>query len=229
MEKLIEILTADGYSRTDLPISKPLVIHAVAGAGKTETIRRFLKVWPATNAQTLGTPDKPNISRKMIRAFTGPKANMFNILDEYCAVPLKGSWDAVFADPLQHPDHALDPHFTKSVSHRVGPETCDILSDIGIEVTSVGESQTVSRTGVFDGELHGVLIALDLEIERLVRNHGLPVLCPRSTIGLQFPKVTVLSSIPLTHIEDVTSVYIALTRHTKELHVRAPPDPDTTC
>lgn len=67
MDRLIDLLTANGYSRTDHPISKPLVIHAVAGAGKTTLIRQFLKENPAINAQTLGTPDKPNLSRKMIR------------------------------------------------------------------------------------------------------------------------------------------------------------------
>ena len=92
MDTLISLLTANGYSRTDLPISKPLVVHAVAGAGKTTLIREFLKLHPSVNAQTLGTPDKPNLSRKMIRQYSMPKANHFNILDEYCAQPLKGSW-----------------------------------------------------------------------------------------------------------------------------------------
>ena len=99
MEHLIALLTANGYTRTDSPLSKPLVVHAVAGAGKTTLIRDFLRTHSMTNAQTLGTPDKPNLTRKMIRQYSMPRANHFNILDEYCAQPLKGSWDAVFADP----------------------------------------------------------------------------------------------------------------------------------
>lgn len=155
MDRLIDLLTANGYSRTDHPISKPLVIHAVAGAGKTTLIRQFLKENPAINAQTLGTPDKPNLSRKMIRPHTGPKANHFNILDEYCAQPLKGSWDAVFADPLQHPDYALEPHFIKETSHRLGPSTCRLISELGILIYPGAEDQLVTRKGVFEGELYG--------------------------------------------------------------------------
>ena len=223
MDRLIDLLTANGYSRTDHPISKPLVIHAVAGAGKTTLIRQFLKENPAINAQTLGTPDKPNLSRKMIRPHTGPKANHFNILDEYCAQPLKGSWDAVFADPLQHPDYALEPHFIKETSHRLGPSTCRLISELGILIYPGAEDQLVIRKGVFEGELYGTVIALDKPIQELARRHSIEALCPKSTIGLQFQQVTVLSSLPLESVEDSTELYIALTRHTREIHVRCPP------
>ena len=52
--------------------------------------------------------------------------------------------------------------------------------------------------------------------------------CPKATIGLQFPVVTVLSSQPLEQVEDSTALYIALTRHTKELHVRCPTEAHPT-
>lgn len=228
METLTALLIANGYTRTDLPISKPLVIHAVAGAGKTTLIRQFLHQHSATNAQTLGTPDKPNLSRKMIRQFSMPKANHFNILDEYCAQPLKGSWDAVFADPLQHPDYALEPHFIKEISHRLGPSTCELISSLGILIYPDSEDQVVTRKGVFESELFGVVIALDEAIFQLASRHGLKPLCPKATIGLQFPVVTVLSSLALEQVEDSTALYIALTRHTKELHVRCPTEADAT-
>ena len=228
METPTALLIANGYTRTDLPISKPLVIHAVAGAGKTTLIRQFLHQHSATNAQTLGTPDKPNLSRKMIRQFSMPKANHFNILDEYCAQPLKGSWDAVFADPLQHPDYALEPHFIKETSHRLGPSTCELISSLGILIYPDSEDQVVTRKGVFESELFGVVIALDEAIFQLASRHGLKPLCPKATIGLQFPVVTVLSSLALEQIEDSTALYIALTRHTKELHVRCPTEADAS-
>lgn len=225
MDRLIPLLTANGYTRTDLPLSKPAVIHAVAGAGKTTVIREFLATNSNVNAVTHGTPDKPNLSRKMIKAYSLPKANHFNILDEYCAQPLKGSWDAVFADPLQHPDFAVEPHFIKETSHRLGSATCDLISSLGIMIYPAGEEQVVQRLGVFEGQLFGTVIALDPTIQDLARRHGVPTVCPRSTIGLQFPVVTVLSSLPLEEVGDNTELYIALTRHTKELHVRCPPAP----
>ena len=191
METLTALLIANGYTRTDLPISKPLVIHAVAGAGKTTLIRQFLHQHSATNAQTLGTPDKPNLSRKMIRQFSMPKANHFNILDEYCAQPLKGSWDAVFADPLQHPDYALEPHFIKETSHRLGPSTCELISSLGILIYPDSEDQVVTRKGVFESELFGVVIALDEAIFQLASRHGLKPLCPKATTGFSFAKYTV--------------------------------------
>ena len=225
MDTLISLLTTNGYSRTDLPISKPLVVHAVAGAGKTTLIREFLRLHPSVNAQTLGTPDKPNLSRKMIRQYSMPKANHFNILDEYCAQPLKGSWDAVFADPLQHPDFAVEPHFIKETSHRLGAQTCQLISDLGILIYPGAEDQPVSRKGVFEGELYGTVIALDSYIRDLAQRHGVKTLCPKATIGQQYPVVTVLSSLPLESVENSTELYIALTRHTQELHVRCPNPP----
>lgn len=228
MDILTSLLTANGYNRTDHPLSKPLVVHAVAGAGKTSLIREFMKVHPAVNAQTHGTPDKPNLSRKMIRQYSIPKANHFNILDEYCALPVKGSWDAVFADPLQHPDHALEPHFIKETSHRLGAQTCKLISDLGILIYPGAEDQPVVRKGVFEGELFGTVIALDQQIHDLAQRHGVRTFCPQATIGQQYPVVTVLSSNPLESVEDSTALYIALTRHTKELHVRCPPPPYPT-
>lgn len=222
MEHLISLLIANGYTRTDTPITKPLVVHAVAGAGKTTVIRQFLKESPAVNAQTLGTPDKPNLTRKMIRQYSMPKANHFNILDEYCAQPLKGSWDAVFADPLQHPDFTLEPHFIKETSHRLGRSTCELISSLGIFMLPDAEDQPVNIQGVFEGEIHGVVIALDEYIHKLAARHGLKPFCPKATIGLQFPIVTVLSSLPLEQVDDSTGLYIALTRHTQALHVRCP-------
>nr|ANH10861.1 triple gene block gene protein 1 [Opuntia virus X]ATU47237.1 TGB protein 1 [Opuntia virus X] len=228
MENLVAMLTANDYTRTDRAFSKPLIVHAVAGAGKTSLIRRFMKENAQVSAQTHGTPDPPNLTRKMITKVTAPKSNHFNILDEYCAFPLKGSWDACFADPLQHPDFAQEPHFIKETTHRFGPETCELIKSLGIPICPLGPSQVLTIKGLFEGEIFGKVICLDSDIAALACRHRIPISQPKQTIGLEFPTVTVLSSLPLSQVEDVTGAYISLTRHTKELHVRAPPETHST-
>ena len=124
-------------------------------------------------------------------------------------------------------DHQ-ETHFIKETSHRLGPSTCELISSLGILIYPDSEDQVVTRKGVFESELFGVVIALDEAIFQLASRHGLKPLCPKATIGLQFPVVTVLSSLALEQVEDSTALYIALTRHTKELHVRCPTEADAS-
>lgn len=220
---LTNLLTSKGFVRTNRPLSKPLVVHAVAGAGKSTVIREFLQEVFNSSGQTLGIPDPPTLEGAYIKAATVPLSNHFNILDEYSVQPLRHSWDAVFSDPLQNPAHPVRPHFICTVSHRLGPEVCDLLRDLGISISSSGSrSQTVFRGGVFESELKGTLIALDEEIRDLLTAHALNPVCPHEVLGRELPVVTVLSSQPIPNIKDRSGLYIALTRATDELRILAP-------
>ncbi|BAC16786.1 tgb1 [Tulip virus X] len=225
METILTALEKAGFTRTKLPLSKPLVIHAVAGAGKTTLIQSLLAEHPNLSAQTAGVPQNPTLDGAYIRKLTIPESNKLNILDEYAALhPLKGSWDVVCADPLQHPNTALRPHFLKTTSHRLCPATTGLISKLICPCSSSRPEPTkITVTGLFESPLFGTIISLDDTCHKLLQAHGLQPHCPESVLGLEFPVVTVVSSLPLHEIVEKHRLYISLSRHTQELHVRCPP------
>nr|AMY62719.1 triple gene block protein 1 [Plantago asiatica mosaic virus] len=224
MDVILSTLTSNNFQRTNTPISKPLVVHAVAGAGKTTLIQNLLPNHPNLSAQTAGTPQSPNLTGAYIRILTGLEVNKLNLLDEYAALqPLKGSWDVVLADPLQHPGLALRPHFVKSISHRLCPETTKLISKLICPCTSSrSDSSIIQFSGLFEGPLLGTIIALDSTTQNLLQAHRAPFLCPTTALGLEFDTVTVVSARPLEEIQDKVGLYISLSRHRTQLHVRSP-------
>nr|AVL84358.1 triple gene block protein 1 [Plantago asiatica mosaic virus] len=225
MDSVINALTSNNFHRTNIPISRPLVVHAVAGAGKTTLIQNLLPEHPDLAAQTAGTSQNPNLTGAFIRKLTCPEPHKLNLLDEYVALqPLKGSWDVVLADPLQHPGLALRPHFVKSVSHRLCPTTTRLLSKLVCPCTSSRTDESkIQFSGLFDGPLLGTIIALDQTTQTLLSAHGAPFLCPTAALGLEFDTVTVVSALPLEEVTDKVALYISLSRHRSQLHVRSPP------
>ncbi|ANW11493.1 TGB1 [Senna mosaic virus] len=228
MNHFINALTEGGFERTKVPISEPLVVHAVAGSGKTSLVRSFIKDYNVARAYTHGVPDPQNLEGKFIQAYKQPNPTHFNILDEYCAEPLTSGWQVVLADPLQHRGTFLEPHYIKRVSHRIPKSTEEILEKAGFQIKAVKEAGVCSHTGIFEGPLRGKLITLDRTVQDLLVNHGLSPSCPTEVLGQEFPVVTLFSSSPLNEVKAKHLLYIALTRHTKELHVRAPPFSHTT-
>nr|AMN10084.1 triple gene block protein 1 [Plantago asiatica mosaic virus] len=225
MDAILTALTSNNFQRTNTPLSKPLVIHAVAGAGKTTLIQNLLPEHPNLAAQTAGNPQTPNLTGAFIRKLTCPESNKLNLLDEYAALqPLKGSWDVVLADPLQHPGLALRPHFIKSVSHRLCPATTRLISKLVCPCTSSRtDESTIQFSGLFEGPLLGTIIALDQTTQNLLAAHNAPFLCPTAALGLEFDTVTIASALPLEEVPDKVGLYISLSRHRSQLHVRSPP------
>nr|BAU45630.1 triple gene block protein1 [Alternanthera mosaic virus] len=228
MNHFINLLIEEGYVRTNEILSDVLVVHAVAGAGKSTLIRKFIHQHPQARAYTHGVPDPPNLEGRFIQPFKTPDPSHFNILDEYCAEPLTGAWSVLIADPLQHRAQALRPHYIKKESHRLGAATCRLLTQVGLEVHSHREEDEVDYKGVFEGPLYGTVIALDATVRALLLKHGVHPLCPAEVLGSEFEETTVVSELPLSQIKFKHALYIALTRHRRILHVRAPPLPDSS-
>ncbi|AUG45969.1 TGB1 [Babaco mosaic virus] len=222
MNHFIEVLTAQGFVRTNEPISEPLVVHAVAGAGKSSLVRQYISENPNSRAFTHGVPDPPNLTGRFIRPFRGPIEGCFNILDEYSAEPIVGNWQVLIADPLQHKPQALTPHYIKETSHRLGSNTCALLTSLGIRVNSTRTDDFVDYSGIFDKPLFGEVIALDRPTLDLLESHGILPHCAQKVLGQEFHTTTVLSSVPLNLVREKHLLYIALTRHKHKLHVRAP-------
>lgn len=228
MNHFINCLVAEGFVRTNEALTDSLVVHAVAGCGKSTLVRRFLEEQPLARAYTHGKPDPPNLEGRFIQAFRTPNPDHFNILDEYCKEPLSGKFQVLIADPLQYRTCPLRPHYVNHKSHRLGPETCRLLTKCGIRIESHRlDKDLVKRGGVFGSPLFGQVIALDRPSSDLLKAHGVRALCPVETIGQEYPVVTVVSSEPIENIRFKDQVYIALSRHTQELHVLAPELPDS--
>ncbi|UTI93305.1 triple gene block 1 [Chaenostoma potexvirus] len=225
MDQLHTALENAGFERTKLPISKPLVVHAVAGAGKSTLLRNFAAACPEALAQTCGPADPPNLEQTHIREHFGPQSNKINILDEYPLLePLRGAWAAVFADPLQYSTGALPPHYVKKTSHRLGVHTAQLISKLICPVSSSStKPDSVTFSGIFEGQLLGQIIALDDLTASLLARHSVPFACPEQVRSQEFPEVTVVSASPLDKVINKSLLYVALSRHTEKLHVLSPP------
>lgn len=228
MNTFTNSLLAEGFTRTQRPLSEPIVVHAVAGAGKSTLIRKLLKQSDEFRAHTHGPPDPKTLDCTSILPFTSnPPQHLFNILDEYPLASPKG-YKALFADILQHRNNHLPPHFIKFTSHRLAPSTTQFIADhLGIPIQGEGSAELTSVQPVLGSPLYGTIISLTPETSSLLTSHKAQFFCPDQVLGQEFEVVTVLSAIPIRHLKDHSGAYIALTRHTKELHVRSPDPPYT--
>jgi hypothetical protein len=97
--ELTRRLLTNGYHRTDEPRAPgaPIVVHAVAGAGKT-TFLRSLLTFRDVEVFTAGTHDPPSLTGKHIRCARAPLPGAFNILDEY---PLEDLQHRALAGPVR--------------------------------------------------------------------------------------------------------------------------------
>nr|WLW42346.1 triple gene block protein 1 [Lily virus X] len=203
------------FQRTNLPISEPIVVHAIAGSGKTTIVRHIINAQPDLVARTLGTPDPRCLSGVRI---LGPGGDA-NIVDEYPAANLSEFPSAflLLADPLQHRRDVKPAHYTGNLSHRFGQNTCALLSSFGIEARSE-KVDFVEHVEAYTFEPVGQIIALGQDAELVLNNHSLDFLTPCQALGQTFSTVTLLSDAPLEE-QDEVSRYIAITRHTEQLFI----------
>jgi hypothetical protein len=226
--ELTRRLLTDGYHRTDEPRAPgaPIVVHAVAGAGKT-TFLRSLLAFRDTEIFTAGTHDPLSLTGKHIRCAQAPIPGAFNILDEYPAWPTYCSepWQALFADNLQHPQPALRAHFTCNLTYRFGEDTAAALRQLGFSVFTRQPARTcagLSWANLFVGCIFGQVITLDSAAHNLALSHGLNPLTAEAARGLEFDITTVLTTAE--HVHDLPwreLVYVALTRHRQQCHLRS--------
>ncbi|AXK15642.1 TGBp1 [Turtle grass virus X] len=225
--ELTRRLLASGYTRTEHPRAPgaPIVVHAVAGAGKTTFLRSLLE-FRETEVYTAGTHDPPSLTGKHIRCAQPPTPGAFNILDEYPAWPTYTSehWQALFADNLQHSGPTLRAHYTCSLTYRFGEQTAEALRHIGFTITPRPDSNPcagLSWDNLYVGYIFGQVITLDQEAHRLATAHGLSPITAEESRGLEFDTTTVVTTQPtLSSLPERHLVYVALTRHRKQCHLR---------
>lgn len=225
--ELTRRLLASGYTRTEHPRAPgaPIVVHAVAGAGKT-TLLRGLLAFREAEVYTAGTHDPPSLTGKHIRCVQPPTPGAFNILDEYPAWPTYSSenWQALFADNLQHSGPTLRAHYICSLTYRFGERTAETLRALGFAITprpSRNPCAGISWDNLYTGYIFGQVITLDLEAQKLAVAHGLKPITAEAARGLEFDITTVITTLPtLSSIPERHLVYVALTRHREQCHLR---------
>nr|WMX59020.1 triple gene block protein 1 [Desert rose mottle virus] len=212
---VITELTRLQLTRTSRPLSKPIIIHLVAGAGKTTIIRKLLTIHHTIRAFTCGTPDPPSLTGTHILPWKSERPGTTTLLDEY---PLATDYqvaDFCFADPIQHNITEPYPHFTSNFTHRVPEPICNHLRSLTFDIHST-KAGSLTFENIFQGEPIGTIIAWEPEIIRLLNSHQADYLRPCQALGLQFDTVTVITLEPKpTHL-----YYIACTRSLNKLIIK---------
>ena len=226
MECLLSLLKDFGFVRTNLPLSKPLVIHGVPGCGKTSLLVKFKNLIPNSRIITFGAESLEGLGGVVIEKVPADSYSEGfseeHFLDEYlCSNKVHSSCLAVFADPYQYRRTCLDAHYTNSKTKRFGKETCILLSNLGFDVTSSKEDK-VSKFDIFSAEPAGVIIAFESDVQALLRDHCLDFKTPCEVLGKTFKEVTFVCS----DLKEIASkkelrhlTYIGLTRHSEKLNI----------
>ncbi|QGT76799.1 P2 [Citrus yellow mottle-associated virus] len=214
-----ELLSSKEFTRTKLPLSEPIVIHAIAGAGKTHLLEQYSRHNPSN---TFFTP-LDNKSNSLLLSPFSSDCSSASFIDEYplCEIPPSAKY--LLADPIQYlgNPNLRKPHYICPVSHRFGSQTAALLSSLGIEAYSRKQDIVVSED-IFSFEPEGQVIACDPETQALARRHSLDFLRPCESIGRTFHTTTVLISDKLTPETLTKEIYIGLTRHTSKLIILSP-------
>lgn len=220
MDKLTSLLTASGFTRTDLPLEQPIVIHACAGAGKSTLIRNFLAKERNSYAATFGLPDKPTLDGLFIRSACAPVPSWaeFKILDEYLSGNTTVQYQALFCDPLQVTRDAARPHFVCTLSKRFGYQTAKLLTRFQIPCSAIKPDQVLVHN-IFEKDPIGTLIAWEPEVCELLSKHQLTFQRPDEVLGATFKSVTVLAESLSNPSHKPSDLYVALTRHTDTLQL----------
>nr|QQG34566.1 TGB1 [Dioscorea potexvirus 1] len=226
MQKFFQFIsTNSNYTRTNLPITTQIVVHAVAGSGKTTLIKDFKRENPDYCSLFSTIENSDNFEG--IKFLNPTEVNSSEshlgkllILDEYLQAPkeLLGKFDVLLSDPYQSPHQALEPHFICNKSYRFGTQTCNLLRSLGYNIESTSttpEKITIARA--FETEVIEPVIALEQEVVNLLEYNQVKSVSPCEVVGQQFTEVTlILNNNNLRELNPVL-LYLALSRHREHL------------
>nr|WDY35309.1 triple gene block protein 1 [Garlic yellow mosaic-associated virus] len=219
MNKLLELLTEFEFIRTNIPISKPLVVHAVPGAGKTTLLRKFLSTCSSAEVITSGVGDKPNLlGKRIVHGSKFSTEGSFRIFDEYITSESIPDCEALFSDPIQNNKEGLPAHYIKKKSLRVPKAICDWLQTLGFEIESEVEGE-LSFEEFFGPDPVGKTVAFETDVLELLRKHNCDFSLPCEIRGLEFDTVTLFTEKDCSELSGF-ELYIAATRAKKRLIVR---------
>lgn len=220
MEILLSNILDFGFKRTKLPLRNKdfIVVHAVAGAGKSTLIRKILENLPEAQAYTHGAEDPQTLSGRRIKSYSerpstpGP----LDIVDEYLGGDFTGA-KVIFCDPYQYLEIAQEAHFVQNSSKRFGRNTAKLLRTLEFDVESEREDVLLT-TDIWQEEIQGTIIAYEPEVLSWVTAHGAKCLNPAEIRGRTFQETTVVcTDLQLCCQELRHLLYVSLTRHRTKL------------
>lgn len=225
MNKVIEYLLEFGFSRTINPISRPVVIHSVAGAGKSTLIRKIISEVPNSQAFTLALEDNPNLSGNRIRKLGIGEIDegKINILDEYLLQEVDLSkFDFVFADPCQiTKGQPLPAHYIKDKTERVPAQICEFLSEHGLHSIKGEKSGSLSVSEFFGPIPTGQILCYQKEVFDYLQSYSIRAKFPCEVQGKEFETVTLFITGDPKIEAKCLEFYCCATRATSTLNIRA--------
>nr|ASJ27556.1 TGB1 [Asian prunus virus 1] len=224
MEFVYDKLIAAGYIRTILQIDFPLIVHCVAGAGKSTLIREIIESDSRFEAFTYGVPDPVNLSGIRIRGaeeLVNARSDSFKIIDEYIGQHRPEGTAVCFADPNQFPYSSPNAHFTCYQSKRFGDQTCAFLGKLDCAAFSYKSDQIIFET-VFEGSIEGQIVCYEEEVFDLLDRHRADYKRDCQIRGSTFDVVTFITASETFKPEDRYKVYLCLTRHRSVLRILSP-------
>nr|AHB59867.1 TGB1 [Narcissus mosaic virus] len=217
---LLELLDSYSFIRSSRSFSSPIIIHGVAGCGKSTIIQKIALAFPELLIGSF-TPAllDPNSGRKQLAVTSDP----LDILDEYLGGPNPVVRLAKFCDPLQYSCEQPEvPHFTSLLTWRFCVRTTALLNGIfGCQIKSRREDLChLTHENPYTTDPKGVVVAHEQEVINLLLQHGCPVTPTQHLWGLTIPVVSVyVTSIAALSTVDRANLFLSLTRHSKALHI----------
>nr|UTM72619.1 triple gene block protein 2 [Banmivirus BanMMV]UTM72629.1 triple gene block protein 2 [Banmivirus BanMMV]UUL90892.1 triple gene block protein 2 [Banmivirus BanMMV] len=217
LEKLKLLIENFGFTATDSPITSQIVIHGVAGSGKS-TLTKELAKDTNFNVVNILSKEEFNLAGQFISKSLATFENKINVLDEYLAVNSHEGFQVLLADPFQYKKKPYPANYIKNKSHRFKKELIPILSEISIELEAEKEGLEVVKGSAYEIEPEGQIISVEEDVSEYVEKHGLQVHNSNCVQGQEFEVVTFYHNKDLRELNR-SEVYIALTRVKTKLKI----------
>lgn len=217
VERLKQLIEEFGFVSTGVAISDRIVIHGVAGCGKSTLTKELLK----DNSFNVVNPlskEEFDITGHCIKKDLVTFESKINVLDEYLSVNCYQGFQVLLADPFQYKKIPLQANYIKRKSHRLSKELVPILQGIGVQIEAEKEGLTIVKGSAYEFEPKGIIVSTESEVIEYVQKHGIEIHQPHCVQGQEFDIVTVYHNQELKSLER-SELYVALTRVKNELRL----------
>lgn len=217
LENLKQLIENFGFTATGNPVTDKIVIHGVAGCGKSTLTKELLKDNNFNIVNALSKEDF-DITGQYIKKELTTFDSKINVLDEYLSVDCHKGFQVLLADPFQYKGKPYLANYIKKKSHRFKKELVPILLELGVEVEVEEEGLNIIKGSAYEIEPKGKVISVEEEVVKYVSEHGLEIHYPSCIQGQEFDVVTFYHKEDLKAL-DRSDVYVALTRVREELRL----------
>lgn len=215
VEKLKRLIEESGFTATSNKIVDVIVIHGVAGCGKSTLTKELAKDNNFNIVNALSN-EEFNLEGQFIKRELITFNDKINVLDEYLSVDCQEGFQVLLADPFQYEKAPLLANYIKKVSHRFKKELLPVLSEIGIEIEAEKEGLKITKGSAYEIEPKGKVITTEEQVAKYVLSHGINICYPNCVQGQEFDIVTFYHCKDLKELKR-SELYVALTRVREEL------------